>query len=90
MFGSQAPAGVDQATWEKAQKECQGLRPSGGPGGGTRPDNGALQAYRTCLSDRGVTITGGIDGLDASDPRIAEALAACAALRPSGAPSPSS
>ncbi|GIJ70069.1 hypothetical protein Voc01_049860 [Virgisporangium ochraceum] len=86
-FGSEAPDGVDQATWEKAQKACQGLRPSGAP---ARSDNGALTAYRTCLSDRGITVNGGLDNLDANDPKVAAAMAACAALRPSGrSPSPS-
>jgi hypothetical protein len=83
-FGSQAPNGVDQQAWEKAQKACAGLRPSGGPSGGpgTR-DNGAQAAYRTCLRDHGVTVTGRIDDLDTSDPKVAAALQTCAPLRPS-------
>jgi hypothetical protein len=89
LGGSQAPAGVDQATWEKAQKACEGLRASAFPGGGTRGDNGALTAYRNCLSDHGVTVTGSVDNLDASDPKVAEAVKACAPLRPSGMPTAS-
>jgi hypothetical protein len=86
FFGTQAPEGVDQATWEKAQKACQGLRASAFPSGGGNRDNGALTAYRNCLTDHGVTVTGNINNLDANDPKVAEALKACAALRPSGGP----
>jgi hypothetical protein len=32
--GDQPPAGVDAATWQKAQQACASLRPSGGPGNG--------------------------------------------------------
>jgi hypothetical protein len=85
--GSQAPNGVDQATWEKAQKACAGLRPSGGPGFGNR-DNGALTAYRNCLGDHGVTVTGRVDEVNTSDPKVAAALQTCAPLRPSTLPSP--
>jgi hypothetical protein len=91
--GTHAPNGVDQETWEKAQQACEGLRPSGGPGGpgGTgNGDNGALTAYRNCLSDHGVTVTGRIDDLDANDPEVAAAMQACAPLRPSNAPGPTS
>jgi hypothetical protein len=91
-LGTQAPEGVDQAAWEKAQKACAGLRPSASPGGGNRGnrggDNGALTAYRNCLTDHGVAVTGNINDLDASDPKVAEAIAACAPLRPSGGPAP--
>jgi hypothetical protein len=85
-FGTQAPEGVDQATWEKALKACEGLRGSAFPGGGNRGDNGALTAYRNCLTDHGVTVTGNINNLDTSDPKVAEAVKACAPLRPSGGP----
>jgi hypothetical protein len=84
--GSQAPDGVDQETWERAQKACEGLRPSGGPGGPGGQDNGALTAYRNCLSDHGVTVTGRIEDLDTSDPKVAAALQTCAPLRPSNGP----
>lgn len=88
--GTQPPTGVDQATWEKAQKACEGLRGSGGPGGGTnRPDNGALTAYRNCLSEHGVTLNGGLNSLDTTDPKVAEAVAACAPLRPTAGTTPS-
>ena len=86
FFGSTAPSGVDQQTWEKAQKACASLRPSGFPQGGNRT-NGALMAYRNCLSDHGVTVSGPIDELDSKDPKVAAALQACAVLRPSARPS---
>lgn len=95
-FGTQAPNGVDQATWEKAQKACEGLRAGGAPGGGVPGggnrggDNGAQAAYRNCLTENGVTVTGGVDNLDTSDPKVAAAVATCAPLRPSATPTPSS
>jgi hypothetical protein len=56
-----------------------------------RGDNGAQTAYRNCLNDHGVTVTGPVDQLDASDPTVAAAMQACAALRPSGGtPTPGS
>src|SRR3954470_3440838 len=33
-FGTQAPAGVDQATWDKAMQACASVRPTFGGGGG--------------------------------------------------------
>jgi hypothetical protein len=89
FFGTQAPEGVDQATWEKALKACEGLRGSGGADGfqsGGGRDNGAITAYRNCLTDHGVTVTGNLNNLDASDPKVADALKACAPLRPSDGP----
>jgi hypothetical protein len=85
-FGDQPPAGVDQATWDKAQRACASLRPSGNPQ--RNRDNGAATAYRNCLADHGVTASGGFDQLDSGDPKVAAAMQACAALRPSNRPSP--
>ncbi|GAB1640238.1 hypothetical protein [Krasilnikovia sp. MM14-A1259] len=76
------PAGVDDATWQKAQAACATLRPSGRPGGG----NGAAGAYRNCLRQHGVTLGG---NANTADPAVAKALEACKVLRPSAAPSPS-
>jgi hypothetical protein len=84
FFGSQAPPGVDQSTWNKAQKACAALRPSFGPG----RDNGAFMAYRNCLADHGVTMSGSPNDLSTTDPKVAAAMQACAALRPSGRPNP--
>ncbi|MEN3306453.1 MAG: osmoprotectant transport system substrate-binding protein [Micromonosporaceae bacterium] len=81
--GFQKPAGVDDATWQKAQTACASLRPSGGPGGNR--DNGATRAYRDCLSNHGVTASAG--PLNTADPKVAAAEQACAVLRPSTAPS---
>jgi hypothetical protein len=88
--GLQQPAGVDDATWQKAQQACASLRPTGGPGGQNGQDNGALSAYRDCLSNHGVTASAGIGQLDGSDPTVAAAQQACAALLPTAAPSASS
>jgi hypothetical protein len=83
--GFQKPDGVDDATWQKAQQACASLRPTGGPGG-ANGDNGALSAYRNCLSNHGVTASAGIGQLDSTDPTVAAAEQACAALRPTAAP----
>jgi hypothetical protein len=74
------PAGVDDATWQKAQEACASLRPSGRPGG---RDNGANAAYRNCLSDHGVTLG---QGLATSDPKVAKAMETCKVLRPTATP----
>jgi hypothetical protein len=92
-FGNQPPAGVDQATWDKAMQACASVRPSGGAGGGA--NNSALVAYRNCLTEHGVTLPsggprggagGGLAGLNTADPTVAAAVTACAPLRPSGGP----
>jgi hypothetical protein len=80
----QKPDGVDDATWQKAQTACASLRPSGGPGGGG--NNGAIAAYRNCLSNHGVTMSAGPGSLNTTDPTVAAAAKACAALLPSTAP----
>ncbi|WP_433612216.1 hypothetical protein ACQP2P_00655 [Dactylosporangium sp. CA-139114] len=84
FFGTAAPSGVDQQTWEKAQKACASLRPSRFPGnGGGNRGNGQDAAYRNCLTDHGLTITGPTDQLDTSDAKVAAAVQACAPLKPS-------
>ena len=87
-FSSQAPTGVDQATWAKAQAACASVRPTAGANNGG--NNSAFAAYRNCLSDHGVTITAGPNAaaLNTADPKVAAADAACAPLRPTGAPRP--
>jgi hypothetical protein len=82
--GPSKPAGVDDATWQKAQQACASVLPSGRPGGG---DNGANAAYRNCLSDHGATMS---PGMSTADPAIAKAMEACKVLRPSALPTPSS
>jgi hypothetical protein len=86
----QKPDGVDDATWQKAQQACASLRPTGGPGGGNGQDDGAISAYRNCLSNHGVSASAGIGQLNSTDPTVAAAEQACAALRPTAAPIPSS
>lgn len=80
-LGTQAPAGVDQATWDKAQTACASVRPTAGPGG-NGGNNPANTAYNNCLSDHGVTATTGPNRLNTSDPTIAAAAKACEPLRP--------
>ncbi|NJC84100.1 hypothetical protein [Planosporangium mesophilum] len=86
--GDQPPSGVDAATWQQAQQACASLRPSPGTRSGNR-DNGAITAYRNCLSDHGVTMSAGPGGLDQADPKVTAAMKACEPLRPSGRPVPS-
>ena len=83
------PAGVDDATWQKAQTACASLRPSFQAGRGGRGDGGgaANAAYRNCLQDHGVTMGG---GLNTTDPATQKALAACKVLRPTAIPTPTS
>ncbi len=78
------PAGVDDATWQKAQTACASLRPSGGPGGFRGGGNGADAAYRNCLRDHGVTM--GQGAVNTADPATAKAIQACAVLRPTATP----
>ncbi|GAA1795288.1 hypothetical protein GCM10009835_11670 [Planosporangium flavigriseum] len=86
-FGNQPPPGVDATTWQNAQQACASLRPGGGPrNGGNR--NGAFTAYRNCLADHGVTMSGGPNGLDTGDPKVAAAMKVCEPLRPSTRPTP--
>jgi hypothetical protein len=86
FFGSEAPPGVDQNAWDSARKACASELPSFGP---RASGNSAFQAYRNCLTEHGVTLSGGpggFGGIDTADPKVAAALATCAPLRPSGRP----
>jgi hypothetical protein len=87
FLGTQAPTGVDQAAWEKAQKACESVRPTGGAGG-NGGNNTALTAYRNCLTEHGVTASAGTNRLNTADPTVAAAEKACAALRPTTQPRP--
>lgn len=92
FFGTAAPSGVDQQTWEKAQKACGSLRPTAFPNGGGGNGNGGGgrdAAYRNCLTEHGVTVSGPVDQLDTTDTKVAAAVTACAPLKPSPRPSAS-
>jgi hypothetical protein len=84
FFGTQAPAGVDQATWDKAMQACSPLRPTAGPSGGA--DSSQARAYRNCLTEHGVAAGTGPGQLNTTDPSVAAAMAACAVLRPTPTP----
>jgi hypothetical protein len=86
FFGTQAPPGVDQATYDKAVQACASLRPTAGPGGGTG-NNSQFAAYRNCLAQHGVNMTAG--PLNTADPTFAAADKICAPLRPTARPRPS-
>jgi hypothetical protein len=83
--GFAKPAGVDDATWQKAQKTCASLNPIGQSGG---PNDSAWRAYRNCLANHGVNASPGEGQPDSSDPTMAAAQKACAALLPTGVPTP--
>jgi hypothetical protein len=81
------PAGVDDATWQKAQQACASSLPSRGAGG-FGGNGGQNSAYRNCLRQHGVTMT---DGRPSSaDPKTQEALKTCAVLRQSASATPTS
>ena len=82
------PSGVDDATWQKAQQACASVLPSFGPRG-QGSDNGAMRAYVNCLQQHGVTVTGGIRGLNTADPKFAAADKVCGVLKPTATPAPS-
>ncbi|GAB2603781.1 hypothetical protein Aab01nite_47800 [Paractinoplanes abujensis] len=77
------PAGVDDATWQKAQEACSSLRPSGRPGGEGR-GNGQNAAYQNCLKENGVTDPSTLDTTDAT---TRKAIETCRVLQPTAAPS---
>jgi hypothetical protein len=80
------PAGVDDATWQKAQSACASLRPSGRPGGRNGGD-GRNSAYFNCLREHGVTMTGGQP--PSADPALQKALETCKVLQPQASATPS-
>jgi hypothetical protein len=83
--GFDRPAGVDDATWRKAQAACASVRPSFGPGSRGSRGNGADRAYLTCLRDHGVTPG---QETSTSDPTVAKAVQTCKVLRPTASPTP--
>jgi hypothetical protein len=84
----QKPAGVDDATWQKAQSACAKVLPSRGTGGFGRGD-GANSAYRNCLQQHGVTMTNGTEP-DTANPTVRKAQQTCKVLRPTASPTPTS
>jgi hypothetical protein len=74
FFGK--PAGVDDATWQKAQAACASVRPSGRPGGRNGGQNNA--AFQNCMKEHGVTAT---ENLSTTDPTVKKALETCRVLR---------
>jgi hypothetical protein len=83
--GGAVPNGVDPSAYAKAQQACSALRPSGFPG--RRGGGAADAAYRNCLSQHGVTVSGPMNQLNTADPQIAAAEKICSVLRPSATPS---
>ena len=77
------PAGVDPTKYKAALAACQSKLPTGG---GNPVNNTAFAAYRSCLSDHGVTLptTGGAGAINRNDPKVKAALATCQPLLPTG------
>ena len=72
--------------FQDAIKACGGANFGGFRPGGAGPNSAAFQAYRSCLSDHGVTLPtagGARSNLATPDPKTAAALKKCAPLRPS-------
>jgi hypothetical protein len=84
---------------QQAFQACRSLMPQGGRSGGFGgfggrnggADPAAMQAFRGCMKDNGVTLpeNGGFRNIDRNDPKIAKALKKCQVLLPTSAPSPS-
>jgi hypothetical protein len=84
----QKPAGVDDATWQKAQQACASSLPSRGAGGFGGNGGGQNSAYRNCLQQHGVTMTNGRPA--SADPKTQEAIKTCAVLRQGASATPTS
>ena len=83
--GFPLPAGVDQATFDKAQAACASLRPQFGNRGFGQVDATALAAFKSCLTDHQVAVPAGNDfmrRLDRTDAKVSAALKTCAPLLP--------
>ena len=76
------PAGVDPTKYKTALAACKSKLPTGGG----LPNNSAFTAYRSCLSDHGVTLpaNGGGAGIDRNSATVKAALKTCAPLLPAG------
>jgi hypothetical protein len=90
-------ASADPET-QKAAQACASVRPTfHGPGGPGGADSSAIQAFKSCLKDHGVTLPstsptsttrprggGGFFGpaLDTSDPKVSKAYDTCKPLLP--------
>jgi hypothetical protein len=74
----------------EAMEACRSLMPEGSERGGPRGgmDNGALQAFRTCMKDNGAEVTAENlrDVTESDDPDIAAALKKCRPLLPTPRP----
>ena len=79
---STPPAGVDPTKYAAALAACKSTLPTRG----SVINNSAVQAYRSCLSDHGVTLptTGGAGSINRNDPKVAAAMKTCQALLPAG------
>jgi len=92
--------GSADPTARAAMQACQSLAPQGGSGfrrDGTSVSATTFAAFKSCMSDNGVTITAtdpqqGLRALNRSDAKTAEALKVCQPIlgRPSASPSPTS
>ena len=79
------PAGVDPTKWQNALNACRSQLPTGGSF-----NSSAFQAFRSCLSDHGVTMpaNGGFAGINRNDPKFVSAMTICRPLLPNGGNGP--
>jgi hypothetical protein len=75
------PPGVDATKYQDALNACRSQLPTGG---GNFGNGTAFQAFRSCMSDHGVTLpqNGGFGSINRNDPKVRSALNACRALMP--------
>jgi len=78
------PPGVNPMKYQAALNACRSMLPAGG----SRLNNSAFQAYRSCLSDHGVKLPaqGQSAGstFNRNDPKVQTAMKTCAPLLPQG------
>jgi hypothetical protein len=80
---------ADRKKFQAAQTACAKYRPAGGRGFPGGANSAAFAAYSNCLKLHGVTLARGTQ-LSTASKKVKTAMAACAPLRPAGAPKPPS
>jgi len=77
--------GSDPTKWQNALNACRSQLPTGGSF-----NSSAFQAFRSCLSDHGVTMpaNGGFAGINRNDPKFVSAMTICRPLLPNGGNGP--
>ncbi|MGL5827153.1 MAG: hypothetical protein ACRCYU_20405 [Nocardioides sp.] len=77
------PGSIDQEAMTEAMSECSSLAPSDLPAGPGGVDQSAIDAFVSCLADRGITVEAdlaAIQALDQSKPQVRRAFEKCQGL----------